>query len=899
MQNSALLEIFRSVITDNLPKFESAVSSGTGDDLKVIASTVQAIRSAAKVVGIDPVAELCKSMESFLNQLIESGGNLSELHENFFVTAGEIFREFGNKEPADIAGFLSEKRSVIQDLAGYFSKPLAPVQQEPPKKEKKEVKPNYDPVLVDLFKIELESHTKVLEKGLVDAEGETSNEKLEPLMRSAHSIKGAARIVGVHQAVGLAHAMEDLLSHSLKGEIRLTGSHIDLLLKGNDLFKMIAALPVDEIFSEIDNNIDQINSLSSALTAASKGETAPSQPAQKPKTTTESGDKQSDSPSPVQTQAAPPPFPSPQPQRQEKKEDALFVRVLAENLNRLLGLAGEIKIQAKFTKPFQGYLLATKQTLREAVRSQEGLNAAMENLGVFPEVAAELDSTQEVLERLEWNINTMIDKFDVFSRNIERLSESLGNQVIESKMRPIADGLHGIPRMVRDLAKDSGKKIRLEIVGEDTMIDRDILDKIEAPLSHLIANAADHGIESPEERIEAGKKETGKILLEAGHRAGFLTISVSDDGKGIDDESLRKKIVEKGYVTAEMAGSLSKSEILDFLFLPGFSTKAGVTKVSGRGVGLDIVMNLIHQVGGKTKIESEPGKGSVFTLQLPVTLSVIRALLFKVNSELYAIPLARVETLLSIREEEILTVEDRQFIKWNNENLGIVNCARLMNLPGESEKGTFINLAVIGDRTAKYAVAVDAFLGERDLVVSAMDGKLGKIPNISAAAILEEGSVALIIDPDDLVRSIEKYIHGSKLDKVTSSFMVSGKTRKILVVDDSLTVREVERKLLENNGYSVTTAVDGVDGFNSLQREDFDLVITDVDMPRMNGIQLVEKIKSDPKFKTIPVMIVSYKDREEDRLRGLNAGANYYLTKSSFHDESLVNAVIDLIGEAK
>ncbi len=889
MQNNALLEIFRSVLGDNLPKFEAAVASGSVEDLKVIASTVQAIRSAAKVVGIDSIAELCKAMEAFLNPLIESGRSLSELHENFFITAGDIFKEFGSKESDAIPQFLEEKRSVIQDLAGYFSKPVAQVQAEPPKKEKKEVKTNYDPVLVDLFKIELESHTKVLEKGLVDAEGETSNEKLEPLMRSAHSIKGAARIVGVNQAVGLAHAMEDLLSLALKGEVKLSGSHIDLLLKGNDLFKIIAELPVDQIFSEIDNNIDQINSLSASLTAASKGETAP--PPQTSATKQVAGEEQKQPQ--IQTQSPP------QTQRQEKKEDALFVRVLAENLNRLLGLAGEIKIQAKFTKPFQGYLLATKQTLREASRSQEGLIAAMDELGVVQPLAAEIDSSQEVLERLEWNINTMIDKFDVFSRNIERLSESLGNQVIESKMRPIADGLHGIPRMVRDLAKDSGKKIRLEIVGEDTMIDRDILDKIEAPLSHLIANAADHGIESPEERVTAGKKETGKILLEAGHRAGFLTISVSDDGKGIDDESLRKKIVEKGYVSADMADSLSKSEILDFLFLPGFSTKAGVTKVSGRGVGLDIVMNLIHQVGGKTKIESEPGKGSVFTLQLPVTLSVIRALLFKVNAELYALPLARVETLLSIREEEILTVEDRQFIKWNDENLGIVNCARLMTLPGESEKGAFINLAVIGDRTAKYAVAVDAFLGERDLVVSAMDGKLGKIPNISAAAILEEGSVALIIDPDDLVRSIEKYIHGSKLDKVSSSFMVSGKIKKILVVDDSLTVREVERKLLENNGYTVTTAVDGVDGFNSLQREDFDLVITDVDMPRMNGIQLVEKIKSDPKYKTIPVMIVSYKDREEDRLRGLNAGANYYLTKSSFHDESLVNAVIDLIGEAR
>lgn len=399
-----------------------------------------------------------------------------------------------------------------------------------------------------------------------------------------------------------------------------------------------------------------------------------------------------------------------QPQRTEKKEDALFVRVLADNLNRLLGLTGEIKIQAKFTKPFRGYLLAAKQTLREIARAESKLEIAVDSVDAALPLTGEMEALREAIEHLEWSLNIMIDKFDGFSRNIERLSESLGNRVVESKMRPIADGLHGIPRMVRELSKDSGKKIKLEITGDDTMIDRDILDKIEAPLSHLISNSVDHGIETPEERIAAGKPETGKITFEAGHRAGFLTIMVSDDGRGIDTAQIKKKVVEKGYVTADMAESLSKSELLDFLFLPGFTTKGDVTKLSGRGVGLDIVMSLIHQVGGKAKIDSEPGSGSRFTLQLPVTLSVIRALLLKVNRELYALPISRVETLFCIKPEEIHSVEDRQYLEAEGENIGIIDFARLMNLPGEGEQSEFINLAVIGDRTTKYAIAVDAFL---------------------------------------------------------------------------------------------------------------------------------------------------------------------------------------------
>jgi len=898
MQNTVLLEIFKNVIKDNLPKIESAVTSGSAEDLKSLGSVIQAIRSAAKVVGVTRVAGLCKSLEGFIARSVEAGTGLSELERNFFSTVAELLSQFLAVDAAQIPEVAEGNGQVIQDLADHFDKPVSVPPPEQVKEEPKKQKPTFDPVLVDLFKIELESHTKVLEKGLVEAEGETSNEKLEPLMRSAHSIKGAARIVGIHQAVGLAHAMEDVLSLAIKGEVKLSADHIDLLLRGNDLFKVIAGLPVDDIISGIDARVEEINELSSLLNAAQKGEVAKPAPKKAPAPGVDTQTHAAQAPPPVETTNINTP-PPPPPAKQEKKEDALFVRVLADNLNRLLGLAGEIKIQAKFTKPFRGYLLAAKQTLREATRAQEALEGRIEETGATEQYAGELDAIREVVERLEWTISTMIDKFDVFSRNIERLSDSLGNQVVESKMRPVADGLHGIPRMVRELAKDSGKKIKLEITGDDTMIDRDILDKIEAPLSHLIANAADHGIESPEERVAAGKSETGRITLEAGHRAGYLNIVVSDDGKGIDTERIKKKVIEKGYVTAEMAESLSKSELLDFLFLPGFTTKGDVTKVSGRGVGLDIVMTLIHQVGGKTKIDSEPGEGSSFTLQLPVTLSVIRALLLKVNGELYAMPLSRVETLFSISEREINTVEDRQYYKAGDENIGIVNFARLMNLPGEGDKGEFINLAVVGDRTSKYAVAVDAFLGERDLVVTAIDAKLGKIPNISSAAILEEGSIALIIDPDDLVRSIDKYVYGARPDKVASGVFTRGKTKSILVVDDSLTVREVERKLLENNGYSVTTAIDGVDGFNTLQRELFDLVITDVDMPRMNGIQLVEKIKSDPRYKDIPVMIVSYKDREEDRLRGLNAGANYYLTKSSFHDESLVNAVIDLIGEAE
>ena len=464
-------------------------------------------------------------------------------------------------------------------------------------------------------------------------------------------------------------------------------------------------------------------------------------------------------------------------------------------------------------------------------------------------------------------------------------------------MVPFSDGLHGFSRMVRDLARETGKQIRFEIAGSTTPVDRDILEKLEAPLSHLIRNAIDHGMETPGERIAAGKPAEGTITLEARHIAGMLNISLSDDGCGINPEDLRGKVVEKGYVSSEMAGSLSRAELFEFLFLPGFSTARDVTEISGRGVGLDVVFNMAHEVGGTVRVDSESGRGSRFQLQLPLTLSVLRTLLLSIDSEPYALPLSRIDRVLSLAPAEILEIEDRQYCTLDGENIGILSARQLFQLPPASGPADHINVVMISDRLNRYGLVVDHVIGEENLVVRPLDSRLGKVPNVSAGAILDDGSPVVIFDADDLVRSIHQLLTTGKLQKIGKEGpAVKAGKKRVLIVDDSLTVREVERRLLETAGYEVVTAVDGVDGWNILTAQSFDLLISDVDMPRMNGIDLVRTVKADPVLKEVPVMIVSYKDREEDRLRGLEAGANYYLTKGSFHDESLLTAVHDLIG---
>ena len=466
-------------------------------------------------------------------------------------------------------------------------------------------------------------------------------------------------------------------------------------------------------------------------------------------------------------------------------------------------------------------------------------------------------------------------------------------------MRPFTDGAQGFPRMVRDVARTLGKDVNFTITGEGTQVDRDILEKLDAPISHMLRNALDHAIESADERAGAGKPRAGSITLDARHSAGTLVITVRDDGRGIDVERVRRAVVAKNLTTGEVAAKMGDSELLDFLFLPGFSMKETVTEISGRGVGLDVVQDAMKALRGTFRVSSELGKGTSIQLQLPLTLSVLRALVVEIGGEAYGMPLASLMRTVKVSRDRIATIEGRQHFELDGQRVGLVSAHQIFEQAEGVIAGDDLPVIVIGDRGERYGLVVDRFLGERELVVQPLDARLGKIKDISAGALTDDGTPLLIMDVEDLIRSVQKLSAAGRLTSVQRSAAQQRQKRKrVLVVDDSLTVRELERKLLEGRGYEVEIAVDGMDGWNAVRTGEHDLIITDVDMPRMDGIELVSLIRRDPHLKAKPVMIVSYKDREEDRARGLEAGADHYLTKGSFHDESLVQAVTDLIGVA-
>lgn len=743
--------------------------------------------------------------------------------------------------------------------------------------------------MLDLFRLEAESQMQVLTNGLLILESDaTASDQLEACMRAAHSLKGAARIVGLNTGVDVAHAMEDCFVAAQRGDITLRKKHIDLLLRGGDLLNHIANTPEAEISHWTGENPAEVNTFLTAL-----------------KTILENSEKDepADKAGIVLTAAVADTLATSVELRSVAADGhdsaERVLRVTAENLNRLLGLTGESLVQSRWVKPFSASLLHLKRLHSSTGNTLDELREALSGQRLDERIEAALTDLQYRIVECQQLLTEHLVELGMFDSRSTNLAQRLYHEALACRMRPFADGIRAFPRMVRDLGHALGKKVRLNIIGETTQVDRDILEKLEAPLGHLLRNAIDHGIESADERLATGKSAEGIITLEARHSAGMLQIIIADDGRGIDQNLLRQAVIKRNHTNAETAQKLTEAELLAFLFLPGFTMRDTVTEVSGRGVGLDVVQNMVKQLRGTVRVSSQQGVGTRFQMQLPLTLSVVRTLLADIGGEPYAFPLAYIVRTLMLPRVQIELLEGRQHFNFDGCSVGLVNAQQLLGGGEAKIVNDELPVIVVADGGNTYGLVVDCFLGERALVVQPLDARLGKVKDIAAGALMEDGSSVLIVDVEDIVRSVEKLVLTGHLSQVQRNVTTERKRKRVLVVDDSLTVRELERKLLDHVGYEVEVAVDGMDGWNAARTGHFDLMITDIDMPRMDGIELVTLIKKDPNLKYLPIMIVSYKDREEDRRRGLEAGADYYLTKGSFHDETLLQAVVDMIGEAE
>lgn len=901
-------------------------------DRKVLERLVDiSIRMKKSVIQVDfpVVIELCKALESCFSAASNNHLVWTQGHMDLILEAADFITRFGALEGDEVEAWLSKYGRSIESIGCVLSAisresnitPKAKPQEKIVKQDsdEKAIENNQekypqeeelkesdgDAVMLDLFSSELEQRIKELNNGLLSLESNSTESSLiEPLMRAAHSLKGAARIVDFSLIARLAHVMEDYFSALQKGEITVNGESIDTIFGAVDLLTRLNQVSHEFMSRWISNNAPEIensikaisllaedkiemdNELSDVETHAYVTKEIKKEPKKNQvKKYIDNGEKKR-----TQEDVHGQPYSKP------LKSDP-YLRVSSSSLNRLMGLAGESLVESRWLAPFSDSLQQLKRLhglLNKDLNAlEEGVHQRDEN----QELDTLLQSLKQGVNECRSNLNDRINDLELFMQRYSSLSDRLYAEAINSRMRPIADGIEAFPRFVRDLARQLKKQVKLDVKGSNTPVDREILDKLEAPLNHLLRNAIDHGIELPEERRKAGKNEEGTIIIEASHLAGMLSITVSDDGRGVNIEELRHRIIDKGFANSALAEKLNESELLEFMFLPGFSSSTKVTEISGRGIGLNVVQTMVQDVGGSIKATINGGLS--FHMQLPLTLSVIRALMVEISGESYAIPLAHLSHVLLIPRQNIQHVENRQYFHDGNKNIGLISAYQCLELPNPTSTPLILPVLVLKDHMNHYGVVVDKFIGEKELVVQELDPMLGKVPDIYGGALMEDGSPVLIIDVEDLIRSIDKLLSKEPLDKLqlTGQAARSLVRKKILVVDDSVTVREVQCRLLQKKGYEVDTAINGIDGWNAVRLSNYDLVITDVDMPRMNGIEFVKAMKSDPKLERTPVMIVSYKEREEDKVKGLEAGANYYLTKSSFHDETLIEAVKNLIGE--
>ena len=928
MSDPAMLDLFRTETQNNVAILnDGLLALGNNPDapgeLEALMGAAHSIRGAARMMSFDVAANVAHEMENCfvasqkgrisiaadqIEILLRGVDILNQIADAVGEGGAEWFH--GHRENIEqvaeaIRGILSSEISVPQEsVAALSTTGPAPGEESKAGTEGAVIS---DPIMLDLFQTEVETYVAVLNDGLLALENDPgATDQLDALMRAAHSIKGGARVMGLDVAVRVAHVMEDCFVAAQKGEVSLGSDQIDILLQIVDLLTQLSQSLSEGGLDWVSQHRNEIERLVGAISAIIDGEAAievtpmevtpvvkPDPPAELP---AEPGQPPADNavglPIPQEAEEALP--------RQDITEMDRTVRVTAAKIERLMGQAGEVVVSARGLPAFSEALLELKRNHFELLNILEGLQEILVQRGSDPQASELLLHARNKTKAIGLSLAERLNQFDIFNSTSVALSDRLYHEVISVRMRPFSDGVQAFPRMVRDLARELGKKVRFDILGKGTEVDRDILEKLDAPLNHLLHNAIDHGIELPGDRLTAGKRETGNLRLGAAHRSGMLMITISDDGRGINLDKLREKIAYKGLASTDMVNKMSDPELMDFLFLPGFSTAKNVTKISGRGVGLDVVRNMVHEVGGVVRAVSKQGEGLTFHMELPLTLSVVRTFLVEIAGEPYAFPLARIERCLELSRSEIDMVEDRQYFRFDDNNIALVDIHHVLELDAPPHQQEELFVVVVSDRLNFYGLSVDRFLGEFDLVVRPLDPRLGKVADISSVAVMLDGAPVLIFDVEDLVRSIDNLLSGRRLRKlssVTDKKEVKRKKR-ILIVDDSFTVREMERKLLESKGYEVETAVDGVDGWNAVRADRYDMVVSDVDMPRMNGIKFVTQIKQHSELKSLPVIIVSYKDKEEDRLLGLEAGANYYLTKSSFEDDSLINAAADLIGEA-
>ncbi|MFY9327563.1 MAG: response regulator [Georgfuchsia sp.] len=719
-----------------------------------------------------------------------------------------------------------------------------------------------DDKLRDLFKAESEEHLQHLDDALLGLEKTPADQELlEEAFREAHSLKGAARMLGLSAIQAPAHRLEDELNVARHGAQSLNA---ETIARMSGELSEIRLLVADAVAVGDANKPDATlvqkampDSAVALATAIVPPGAVTSQTEQEPES---------------QTPAAPFRIES--------------VRVDTQKLDGLMTHAGELTVTrtrvARRVADIDVLIdLAEEWARRESVchsgAGTEDAGAAQERLG---RMGALLGRLRAGVAEDSARLDTIAGELESGIRNIRLL--------------PLSNVFRLFPRLVHDLGIEKGKEVELLVEGEETNADKRILEEIKDPLMHMLRNTVDHGIELPQEREKVGKPRVGKVRIRASQTANSVTIEVSDDGCGLDEKAIRRAATKHGLVSEEALAAMNSADIQSLIFIPGMTTAGFVTDVSGRGVGMSVVRANVERLKGSIRLQSTPGKGTSITILLPVTLATVRVLIVEVNGHSYGLPAECVQVMKMIAPDDVFSIEGRDAFLHEGRPVSVARLADLLELPQAANRDASAAspCAVLSLGGEPFGVFVDALCDEQEVVLKPQSALLERVRNVAGATILDSGEICMVLNAQDLLGSMHK---GATPAVSTEAIEAERQKKAILLAEDSITTRMQEAHILENAGYEVVTAVDGLDAWNKLATHAFDAVVTDINMPNLDGLALTGKIRREARYAALPIILVTSLASDQDKRRGLEAGANAYITKPAFDQQILLDCLERLI----
>ena len=777
-----------------------------------------------------------------------------------------------------------------------------------------------DKELAQLFKAESAEHLAHLDDGLLRLEKTPADQALlEEVFRESHSLKGAARMLGLSQIETAAHGLETILNTARKGETPLTPDVIERMtvvlgdLRGlvQEALGGTAPPPQPSPASGGGRQTPQLSPAGdkrphpslppragegaiaspSRLREGVEGRTA-GEEAFAPSLARSAGEGWGGGNAPPQAV---------EPFRIET------VRVETRKLDDLLTLVGELSV---IEGRVQHRLSLMDELLEQWTMLERNHKKGSADFGLHPQgvgrvvPVAEATTTTLRIAELGKRLKEARDAFYEDGARLETTVNTLEERVHAARLLPLSTVFALFPRMVRDLAKQQNKEVELIIEGGEIGVDKRILEEMKDPLMHLLRNALDHGIEAQPERERQGKPHSGAVLLRAVREGSGVLLEVRDDGRGLDTEAIRKVALKRGLHDEATLAAMTPAQLQQLIFLPGFSTSTFVTELSGRGVGLDVVRVNVERLKGDIRMESSPQQGTVMQVRLPLSLATTRLLLADVGGRLYGLPIEFVHTSRRVREEDLFTLEGRPAIKLDGQPVIAPRLADLLELPeaGPSPspspasgrglgRGLVCIVLQVGDE--RLGLRVDELLDEEEVVAKPLGAPLTRVRNVAGLTILGSGEICAVLNPADLVRSAHK-LAAAPVKSKPERAVAAAKTA-ILLVEDSALVRAMEKRILEDAGYEVIATVDGMDALDALGRRSFAAVVSDIVMPNMDGLTLTARIRQEPRYKDLPVVLVTALSSDEDKRRGLEAGANAYIPKPSFDQRVLLETLKRLI----